>query len=465
VSAARPAGKAKPAAATKPAPTARATAGRAPKGAAAPAATAVRPRFEERTEVHALPGGGTLQTLSLPGTGTVVVHGNLRAGAALDTPELPGLADLTARALDLGTASHTRLQIAEEMDGRGVSFRFWGGTLTSAFSARCLREDFDVCTTLLVEMLREPAFPEVELVKLKQRTAAQIRENADNTQAVAYETFHRALYPDHHPLWVAPIEQRLAALDRMTVEEVQRFHREAYGSRDLLLTVVGDCEGAAVRAHVEKLLAGWSGPAKRTEPWEDEGRAEPPQPRYRAHMPGKSNIDVVWGHRAGLRRASPDYLAAILGNMALGGSTLSSRLGVRVRDTEGLTYGIFSRFSGASLSPGPWAVSVTVAPENLEKALKSTREVVEKTLEGGLSAKELDAEQEHMAGSFAVGLATNDGIARQLHDAAFYGFGPGYLDRFPALVRAVTRAETNEALRENIRPADCIVSAAGPLPA
>jgi predicted Zn-dependent peptidase len=65
----------------------------------------------------------------------------------------------------------------------------------------------------------------------------------------------------------------------------------------------------------------------------------PPSARYSGAgiMRGKANMNFVMGTASGLRRNDPDYEAALLGNAALGQNSLSSRIGKRVRDTEGLS--------------------------------------------------------------------------------------------------------------------------------
>ena len=67
----------------------------------------------------------------------------------------------------------------------------------------------------------------------------------------------------------------------------------------------------------------------------------------------KSNVDIILGTDAPLKRSSPDYYAATLANRALGESTLSSRLGLKVRESEGLTYDITSYFRAAGVAPAP----------------------------------------------------------------------------------------------------------------
>ncbi len=95
-------------------------------------------------------------------------------------------------------------------------------------------------------------------------------------------------------------------------------------------------------------------------------------------MRGKANMNFIMGAASGLRRNDPDYEAALIGNAALGQNSLSSRIGRRVRDTEGLSYNLNSRYGNTDLLDGVWYVNVNVAPQNLARAMKSTREEIEK---------------------------------------------------------------------------------------
>ncbi|MDQ3821372.1 MAG: insulinase family protein, partial [Acidobacteriota bacterium] len=175
----------------------------------------------------------------------------------------------------------------------------------------------------------------------------------------------------------------------------------------------------------------------------------------------KANVDILLGAAAPLRRASKDYYAATLANSALGESTLSSRLGLRVRDQEGLTYGINSRFRAPSLAAGPWYVGVSVNPNNIEKAINSALNVLRDYVENGIRADELADEKSSAIGSFKVSLATNGGLAQAMWNAEFYRLGMGYIDRFPQIIQSVTIEEVNAAIRKYFRPDHLTVVIAG----
>jgi zinc protease len=175
----------------------------------------------------------------------------------------------------------------------------------------------------------------------------------------------------------------------------------------------------------------------------------------------KANVDVLIGSATSLRRDVSDYYAALLANSALGESTLSSRLGLQVRDREGLTYGIGSRFRAPSLAAGPWYISVSVNPANVERAIESALSVLREYVREGLRPEELADEKSSAIGSFKVSLSTNAGLAEALWNAEFYRLGTDFLDRYPELIEAVTLEEANAAMRKYFRPDHLTVVVAG----
>jgi zinc protease len=180
-------------------------------------------------------------------------------------------------------------------------------------------------------------------------------------------------------------------------------------------------------------------------------------------MPGKANMNLMYGHASGLRRNDPDYEASIIANAAVGQNAMTSRIGKRVRDAEGLSYSLASRFGLTDFLDGIWYVNVAVAPVNLEKALRSTREEFEKYCKEGISADELETQKTFFAGNYRVNLGSNAGIAAALVTAERFGYGPSYLDEFPERMRKVTKEEVDAAIKKHMHPDKLFLVVAGDL--
>jgi zinc protease len=112
---------------------------------------------------------------------------------------------------------------------------------------------------------------------------------------------------------------------------------------------------------------------------------------------------------------------------------------------------------------GIWLADVAVAPSNLGKAMKSTREVIEGYCKDGITDDEVAIQKSFFAGNYQVALATNAGMATALVTAEKYGYGPSYLDEFPDRVRRVTREQVNAAIRAHLDPAKLCIIVAGDL--
>jgi zinc protease len=423
-------------------------------------ASAGRTDFASRVAREELETGATLLVLENHATPTVSLRGSLRAGSYFESGEKPGLARLTAEMLLRGTRRRTKLELAGDLERLGAELEFEADPFAVNVAGRCLSEDLPVLVSTLAESLREPAFPVEELEKLKQQQIAAVREQQSSTRHRAYERFSQLTFDQANPFYTHAGERLVESINSITVADVREFYEQRYGGRSLALAVVGDVKSEEVRRQFRESFGGFSGP----ESVEVEV-ADPPQPeegrREIVVVKEKANVDVLLGAAAPLRRDAADYYAAAIANSALGESTLSSRLGLQVRDREGLTYGIASRFRAPSLAAGPWYIAVSVNPSNVERAISSSLSVLRDYVERGIGEEELADEKSAAIGSFKVSLATNAGLAEAMWNAEFYRLGADYVDRFPRLVEAVTREEVNAAIRKYFRPDHLTVVIAG----
>jgi zinc protease len=301
-------------------------------------------------------------------------------------------------------------------------------------------------------------FPADELEKEKKRAIGAIRQQQDQTSARAFEQAMRRIYPPAHPLHRLTGEERIRRVEGLTRADLEAFHAERYGAGSLVLIVVGDVEAGRVLDRLEEGLGSWRAGPPPSIPVPAVPPASPSSETI--VLPDKASADVVLAQPSDLTRPDPEFLACSLANSALGQSSLTSRLGVRVRDTEGLTYGIHSSFSATHVA-GPFVVSLSVKPESRDAALASTLDELRSFVSGGMTDKELAEEKSSRIGRFKVDLGSSSGIASALDAAIYYGFGVSYLDEFPQKVAAITREEANAAFARRVRAEAFTVVSAG----
>ena len=427
--------------------------------AAPPAAP--RASFAERVRHRAFANGAHVYVLENSMNPTLSISGSLRAGRAYAPADRRLISSVTAGELLKGTEKRTKLELAEALESRAASLSFSSDASDPVgvdISGSALSRDADLLLEILMEALVSPVFPGDELDKEKKRMVGAIRQSQDQTSVRAAEEAMRRVYPPEHPLHRLTGEERIARVEGLQRADLASYYRERWGAGSLALVIVGDVEADRILDSLEKGLEGWRrGPAAAI----PEPAVPPPSPcRETVAMPDKASADVVLAMPSDLKRTDDDFLACSIANSALGQSSLTSRLGVRVRDTEGLTYGIHSSLA-ATYVAGPFVVSLTVKPESRDAALASTLDEVRNFLATGLTEKEMAEEKSSRIGRFKVDLGSNGGMAAALDAAIYYGFGISYLDEFPARVAAVTKEQADAAFARRVRPESFTIVSAG----
>jgi zinc protease len=406
-----------------------------------------------------LSNGLTVLVLPNDAAPTVAIDGFVRAGALMEPKGQEGLAAATAAMLDKGTAKRSKLALAADLETVAASVGFSGGTETTEIGAKMLSKDLDLGLTALAEMLQEPAFPADELTKLKARWIAGIKQAEDQPETHASRALSQAIYPEGHPYRELNPSEQIAAIEELDVADLKAFHARYFGPNATTLVVVGQVQPDAVVAKLEALFKTWA-PVAKVDVTIPETPRKAPQ-RIVIPMMDKSNLEILLGHAGQITRRSPDFHASSLANFILGGSGLSSRLGVKLRDEMGLTYGTYSTFS-ASSGAGAWQASITVNPANMETAITALKAEISGFLAKGITAEELAAAKGSYIGRQAVGLATNSGMASSLSSIEYYGLGLDYWGRYPALINGITLEQVNAAARKLIAPDSAHLIIAGP---
>lgn len=419
-----------------------------------------RTSFSSRTVRKVLRNGIVVDVLENHSNPTVAIRGLVFAGDSSAANR--AVPDLTARMLQRGTATRAKEQIAALLANAGATRSYQTTLFQSDLALDGLSRDLALLLDVLADEVRNPAFTAEELVKAKAELKTNILRADESTSLRATERLTQLVYPEGHPYRSAGRERMVSDLENVTADLLRQFHRSHYAGANMILAVVGDVDANATIAMIEKSLGNlpagtrYQAVAART--------AGPPEARREAvTMRGKANMNLIIGAASGLRRTDPDWEAAIVANAALGQNSLSSRLGRRVRDTEGLSYNLNSRFSLTDALDGVWLANVNVAPQNLQKALASTMDEIRKFVREGITDEELEIQKSFFAGNFNVGLGSNAGIAASLLTAEKFGYGPTYLDSFPTRIRSVTKAQVSRAIQERLHADRLHVVVAGDL--
>jgi len=393
-----------------------------------------------------------------PTTPAVTIHASFAAGTVFDPPEQPGLAHFVSRTIDRGTDTRTADQIAEELDGRGVSLAVTINRHALQLVCTCLVEDLQGMLTILADIVIGPIFPEAEVSNRRGETITLIRQDEDNPAAVASEGLLAALYGDTHPYGTRP-RGSVESVESIQRAQLQRFHAERFRPASLSLVMVGDVSPGAAIAAADRAFGSWTGaPAAPL----DLPAVPPATERHVRVIPmmNKAQADIGYGFTS-VRRADPSYYAYWLMNNILGQYSLGGRLGDSIRERQGMAYYVFSGLD-ANIIPGPLTIRAGVSPANVERAVASIDAELAKLADEGPTEKEVLESKQYLIGSMPRALETNLGIATFLQTAEFFTLGLDYDLRVPSLLQAVTRDEIHAVASRTLDPLKATIVVAGP---
>jgi len=391
----------------------------------------------------------------------VTIAGNLPAGDAYAVRGNILAATATGILIEKGTTKQDKFAIAQQLDDVGAQVRFSVSDQMLSVNAKSLKTDLPLVIQLIAEQLRTPSLSEEEFAKTKTQLEGSILQSLEDPEARAKEAFGQSVFPVGHPNRPSRLQERLAALKQLTLDDVKAFHRKYYGPANLTLVFVGDVDSQAIQAEVQKAFAGWTGGVEANRSANAaKARSTPEQSIV---LQDKASVAVVLGQATGLRYQDTDSLALRVGTAILG-SGFTGRLMASVRDAEGLTYGIEARASDDTFLDGDVAVSATFAPQLLAKGITSTRREIGKWWQDGVTAQELTARKTNMIGAYEVGLATTGGVARTILETLNRGKNLTWLDEYPKALQALTLAQVNGAIRKYLDPEKMVLVKAGTLP-
>ena len=425
-----------------------------PDASGAPAA----PRLDLRTRRTA--NGITLVGHHDPTSRAIVVAVRLEAGAIADGA-VAGLARFTGQTMARGTARRSFAELNEELDGLGAAIGVGVGRDQVDVSGKALVEDADRLVELMAEVVLQPTFPPDEIERVREQSLTALRQLLNDTRAQAEHGLHLALYPEGHPYRHRALgtDQTLTAIRR---DDLVAFHASHYQPDRAIVATSGGLPVEAAWELIEQHFGGWQTANPAPEVVIPSVDPPPALIRRDEQIPGKTQADLALGLPT-LMRHDPEYDALRMANLVLGRLGMMGRLGASVRERQGMAYYVYSSLE-AGLGRGLWTAHAGVNPVNVDRALASIREEIERMRSGLVDEDELADARNYLIGSLPLGLESSDAIAGTALDIVFYDLGLDYIERLPERIDAVTREAMRAAVERYLLPERMAVVVVGPVP-
>ncbi len=365
------------------------------------------------------------------------------------------VAQMTEAMVARGTDKLTRQQIADEMTRLKMTGSLRQFQTDRAHLADALR--------LTAHVLRDANFPSAEFETLKRETLTGLQAQLNDPAARSRDALlaHFNTYPEGDPRYYVPLAARIEAVQKLTLDEVKRFHAAFWGTARGEIAIVGDFDDTAIETLIRDVFHAWRSPAPYA-PIRSEPRAVEPA-RIVVDTPDKENAFYRARINLALRDDDADYPALLLANYVFGGGPgLSSRLVDRVRQRDGISYGAGSALLVNSRDrAGAWQIAGLVAPQNAARFEQAVREEIERMLKDGFTAKEIEDARNGLLQERLLNRSQDAVVAQAWIGLLDVGRTFAFSKRMEDRIRALKPAEVTEAIRRHIDPARLTVVIAG----
>ena len=362
-----------------------------------------------------------------------------------------------------GTVVRNRQAMKDTLDKLKASVSVSGSARSATATFQVRRENLAPTMRLVAEMLRTPSFDAGEFEKLRTETLAQLEAARSDPQQLAMVALPRVTAPTDraHPLYAPTLDESIADWKAATVETARAFHREFYTAKYGDVGLVGDFDADSVRTLAGSLFGDWT----TDKPWAlvTQAYMRTDSSLVSIETPDKANAMFLAVQAIRVADGDPDYAAVALATEILGGGFLNSRMANRLRQRDGLSYGVGSQMiitTGDSL--GRVLTYAIYAPQNLDRLQLGFREELDKLVTGGITAEELEAvragwlqgrQQEYANDNELVSTL----VARRRWNRTFTGYDLALEER----VRKLTVADVNAAIRKYIDPKQTVIIRVG----
>jgi zinc protease len=420
--------------------------------------------IEARTKRAELANGMKYAFLQKKTRGSSVTASMTLRFGTLD--ELKGksvVADLTGSMLNKGTRQKNREQIQIALDTLKARLGVNGGDQEASVSIDTDREHFADVLRLAGEILREPSFPESEFDKIKRQYLSNLEQSKNEPDALARRLFSRTSRPDYpkdDPRYTMTFEEETAAVNAVTLDQVKAFYRDFYGANHATIAVVGDFDEAATLQVLNEKFANWKSPGKYERIKRDYQNVA--NRNETIVTPDKANAYYVAGFGFPMRDDDPDYPALTISGYMLGGGFLNSRLATRIRQKEGLSYGVSGSYRADPLDKnGGFSATMIYNPDNLPKLEAAFREEIERASKEGFTPEELEAAKTGWLKAQKVSRSADRALAGTLNNYLFYGRDFNWNAQREEKVKNLTLDQVNDATKKHLDYTRMILIKAG----
>jgi zinc protease len=360
-----------------------------------------------------------------------------------------------------GTEHLTRQQIKDRIDALGGQVSVSGSGTTVNISLSTTRANIDPLVRFVLDVVRQASFPQTEVDEYKGKVLTSIKSAMTEPTSIASRMLSRHDNPwSKDDIRYQPsFEESIASVTELKRDLLVTFHKNFYGSSHVSAAAVGSFDPASMESTLTQALNQWAAGASYTRlpnPYRD---IKPVQ--MQALTPDKANAFYTAAMPLKMQDTDPDFAALSLANFLLGTSE-TSRLWMRVREKEGLSYNVRSRLNVSAFEPtGSWGVYAIFSPENRTKVETAIREEFERVIKEGFGEAEVQDGIKALLNYRKLARAQDSGLTGAWINYLDTGRTFAWAAEHDQKMAKLSAEQVNTVVRKYLKPAEFSSVAAG----
>ncbi|MCO8122204.1 insulinase family protein [Stieleria sp. TO1_6] len=421
-------------------------------------------KIEQRTERGELTDG--VQYAVLPKQtrgGSVSLVLTLRFGTAETMIQRLGAVELLGALMVRGTETLDYQALQDELTRLRAEMQINSTPGLMQIEVKTKREFLAQVIQLIGDVLRHPRLSADELDVIKRQVITSLQQNANEPTSRAVRAVRRGISPygKDDIRYVMTLDEEIQMYEAVTADQIKSLYNDLLSADLGELAIVGDFDIDEVKSEVQQILADWTTDVAYV-------RIDRPANTAAAgglstiETPDKANAFFYSSAQMDLADTDPEYASLVLGNFILGGGALSSRLGDRVRQQEGLSYTVRSSLSARAKDDRvDLSIYAITNPENKDRLIEVIREEVERLCSDGVTAEELEKAKQSYLQAERVRRSSDSSLASELLQTMFLDRTMEYAQQHAEQIESATVESVNAAIAKYIDWDKLVMSIAG----
>jgi len=383
---------------------------------------------------HKLSNGVKVRFVERPGVPAVTVAAHFDVPAVATSVSRPEALSMALSMLDKGTGKRSVDTIQKELKRTGSTLNAGASLGGTNITLGTLASQIDDATELLADVIRNPSFPEKELLVLKDLAITNIEFAKSTPASLASRYASQVTYGDH-PYGSRPAAK--ADYESMSVADLNAVHEAWIRPEQMTLFVVGGIAQKDLFDALERSFGRWK------------TRGMAPQLPDVSEMPASGVSRVILFDAPGAPQSNivgarvidapygADHETFEMASKIYGGSFLS-RINMNIREDKGWSYGVRA---GAGRTPGPrlYRISAQVQTDKTaESIVELLTELDQVSGERPFTDDELAAARNETVRGLPGDLASAGGVLNYMIANHAYGRPDDYIETVKAAYDVVS---------------------------